>query len=484
MTSKLLISFTLASLLIGTGLSAQETAEDDLGGFETEETTSDNDLDLSGFESEESEQTPEAEIVQTPSNLSINGNIAFKSAYGYFDHSVDGVDYQGFNQAQTALFLQADYKINSDWKVRVSGDAFYDAVYDLRDQPYNDDVLDTYKTQLRLDDTYIQGRITRDMDIKIGRQVVVWGKSDSIRITDVINPLDNRLPGMTDIEDLRLPTGMLKVDYYLGNWNLSAMAIVESRILLESAPRGEYFPVDAIFPAAANVNPFFKLEQPDTSLENMQYAFAANGVFSGWDLSFYAADVFDSKWHIEGTPPNLKRVVSKIQMAGTAINVATGSWLLKSEVAFVNGIRYNSTLDEKQRLDMLVGADYMGIKDSVLSIELANRHVFDYESQMGKPSSPTVPKPDYVQENEVQTAMRATRSFSNDSINATLLLSMFGEKWQYGGFFRASVEYDVMDAVVANFGVIDYLDTDEPERPFTHAISDNDKIFADITYSF
>jgi len=511
MANKLLLSLTLASLLASHTLLAEENMDADLGGFDTETSSSEsfNELDgfgdeeevgddLDGFGDDTSTDKIAVEVQESPSNLSVTGNVAFKTAFGYFNHSVyadkasptpsfpqgellDPVDYQGFNQAQTSIYLQADYKINSDWKVRVSGDAFYDAIYDLRDEPYNQDTLDTYKTQLRFDDTYIQGRLTKDIDIKIGRQLVVWGKSDSIRITDVINPLDNRLPGMTDIEDLRLATTMAKLDYYVGQWNFSAMAIVESRIFLEAAPRGEYFPVDNIFPIAPS--PFFELVQPNVSWDNMQYAIAANGVFSGWDLSFYGADVFDSKWHIVpgDTPQNTKRVVGKIQMLGSAVNIATGSWLLKSEIAFINGVKYNSTDDAKQRLDALIGVDYMGVKDTVLSIELANRHIFDYEVQMGE----AVAKPDYIQENEVQTAMRVTRSFENDSINATLLLSMFGEKWQYGGFFRASVEYDLMDAVVANFGIIDYLDTSEPEiRPFTRAIKDNDKIFADITYSF
>ena len=482
MSSKLLLSLSLSCLLMGNTLGAQEESLDtDLGGFDTEEVTQSDDMgfdDLDGF-GEDSVSTEEdtTEVQEEPSKFSLSGNLAFKTAYGYHKHSVDSVEYQGFNQAQTALYLQADYKINSDWKVRVSGDTFYDTIYDLRDQAYNQDTLDTYRTQLRLDDTYIQGRITRDIDLKVGRQIVVWGKSDSIRITDVINPLDNRLPGMTDIEDLRLPTTMAKIDYYIGKWNLSAMIIGESRIFLEAAPRGEYFPVDSIFPSAPN--PFIELVQVSSSWKNTQYALAANGVFSGWDLSFYAADVLDSKWYID--PDTKKREVAKIQMLGSAINIATGSWLLKSEIAFMNGIKYNSTTDDKQRLDTLIGTDYMGVKDTVLSLELSNRHIFNYEEQMGS----VVAKPDYVQENEVQTALRATRSFSNDSINTTLLLSMFGEKWQYGGFFRASVEYDVMDALVANFGVIDYLDTSEPlERPFTRAIKDNDKVFADITYSF
>ncbi|MBT5934593.1 DUF1302 family protein [Sulfurimonas sp.] len=494
MSTKLLLSLALTSLIASTHLLAQNDTDMDLGGFDTEELTNEDSNDLDGFSDEESETNSNEKVLapKKQSIFSINGNLAFKTSYGYIPHSVKAhqvdtkpVDYSGFNQAQTSLYLQVDGKLSDDWKVRISGDTFYDALYDIRtNNDYNQDTLDDYRTQIRFDDTYIQGRLSRSIDVKVGRQIVVWGKSDSIRITDVINPIDNRLPGMTDIEDLRLSTTMAKLDYYLGQWNFSAMAIGETRTFIESAPRSEFFPVDSIFPGAPD--PFITLENPEISWDNMQYAFAANGIFSGWDLSFYGADVLDSRWHIEGSLPNATREVSKIQMLGSAINIVTGSWLLKSEVAYIDGIKYNSTLDEKARVDTLVGVDYMGIKDSVLSLEIANKRIFDYETQMSGAPTGIIPYvPDYTQEDEVQTAIRATRSFENDSINTTVLLSMFGHNWQYGGFFRASVTYDVVDAVVANFGVIDYIDAAKKEdKPFMNAISNNDRVFADITYSF
>jgi len=496
MLRKLLISVGVASLLLSSISLANETIDDDLSGFDIEEAPSEESADLEGFGDEElseldgfgdeEESASLSEVVsvevEEESMFSLSGNVAFKTSIGYLKHDVKarvsdtkGIEYSGINQAQTSLYLQVDGKLSDDWKVRLSGDVFYDAVYDIySDNDYNDDTLDAYRTQLRLDDTYLQGRLTRDIDIKIGRQIVVWGKSDSIRITDVINPIDNRVPGMTDIEDLRLSVGMFKLDYYWDSWNFSAMAIAESRIMLEAAPRSEFFPVDNVFPLGAP-DPFIELVTPDTSWENMQYAFAANGVFSGWDLSFYAADVLDQKWHID--PNTLTRTVSKIQMLGSALNIAKGSWLLKSEVAYLDGVKYNSTTDAKSRFDALVGVDYMGIKDSVLSLEIANRHIFDYESQM----SELVAKPDYVDEDELQSVIRLTRSFSNDTINATALLSMFGASWEYGGFARIWAEYEIMTALNANFGIVDYIDGD---KPFTKAIKDNDRIFADITYSF
>lgn len=414
----------------------------------------------------------ESAVVETKeSSFKLSGDLAFKIASGYKNHTVDAVGYSGVNQAQTSLYLQLDTKLFDSWKLRVSGDGFYDAIYDIKsDNSYNDEILSAYRTQLRLDDTYISGKVSSKTDLKVGRQIVVWGKSDSIRVTDVINPLDNRLPGMTDIEDLRLSVGMAKLDYYIGSWNLSLMGIFENRIMLEAAPRSEFFPVDEVFAGAPN--PFFELQTPEGSDSDAQYAFAINGTFSGWDLSFYSAHVLDQKWHID--PVDNIRKVGKIDMLGSALNIAAGSWLVKGEAAYLKGVRYNSTVDEKNRLDILLGIDYMGFRDTVFSVEVANRHIFEYEAKMQGGA-------DFVDEDETQTAIRLTRSFANDTVNATALVSMFGQDWEYGGFGRVWVEYELGNALSANFGVVDYIGGD---KPFMSAIENNDRVFADITYSF
>ena len=492
MLAKYLLSISLLSLLTCSALA--DDVSDDLAGFDDEEVLVEEDGDLAGFSDDSDdlsgfaeEETISQEALhvekEKESIFTLSGDLAFKTSAGYKSHrvkayktDVKGIDYSGINQAQTSLYLQLDAKLSHDWKMRISGDAYYDGIYDLNSHnDYNHDTKDEYRTQLRFDDVYLQGRLTPDLDLKVGRQIVVWGKSDSIRITDVINPLDNRLPGMTDIEDLRLSVGMAKFDYYEGDWNYSFMLIAESRIMLEAPARSEFFPVDSVFPTAAP-DPFLELKDTATSWENIQYAMAANGVFSGWDLSFYAADVLDQKWYLDIKTRD--RRVSKVKMLGSAVNIAYGSWLLKSEVAFLNGVRYNSTQDDKNRLDTLVGVDYMGINDTVLSLEIANRHIFDYEAQM---SSESITSPDYVDNNELQTAIRVTRSFVNETINVNALLSMFGGDWQYGGFGRIWVDIELSDGLNASFGVVDYIDGD---RPYIKSISNNDRVFADITYSF
>jgi len=468
--------FALLFLFTCINIEANSDIEADLSGFEVEKST-DMSADLEGFDEPISDE--EDVFTETrQSRFQLSGDLSFKTSAGYKQHKEAAIEYSGINQAQTSLYLQLESKLSDDWKLRISGDMFYDAIYDIYSHnDYSGDILNDYKTQYRLDETYIQGSVTSNIDVKVGRQIVIWGKSDSIRVTDVINPLDNRLPGMTDIEDLRLSVAMAKIDYYIGEWNLSFMAIGESRIMFEAPARSEFFPVDSIF--SASPNPFLRLKKPKSSFDNMQYAVAANGIFSGWDLSFYGAHVLDQKWHfdhVQGSVPisDITRVINKIDMLGSAVNIASGSWLLKSEVAYLSGVAYNSTADEKNRLDILIGFDYSGFRDAVVSLEIANRHIFGYEAQMKNQA-------DYVKKDELQTAIRLTKSFSNDTIDLSALLNMFGSKWESGGFARVWVDYEIVDALSVNFGVVDYIGGD---KPFTEAIKNNDRIFAEISYSF
>ena len=475
MQNKLLNVF-IVFLLSASFIYADTNIEDDLAGFSDGDVSAElsEEFDaLDGFSddafSDDVITSKEKKNQGKQSLVKLSGDIAFKTAYGVKNHKVDSLQYRGFNKVQTALYLQLDAKLNDNFKLRISGDAFYDAIYDLHPNTnYSDDILDAYKTQIRFDDVYIQGSLLDNLDIKFGRQIVIWGKSDSLRVTDVINPLDNREPGLTDIEDLRLPTTMLKLDYYVGDWELSAMAIAESRVMIEAPARSEFFNVDAVFPSAPR--PFLDLDEPSTSVDNMQYAFAANGIFTGWDLSFYAADVFDQKWHIK----NNKRIVSKVKMAGSALNVAYGSWLLKTELAYLKGVKYNTTTDAKNRLDILVGFDYMGFRDTTITFEVVNRHIYDYEAQMQYLS-------DFVEKNELQSAFRYTKSYLNDTLDISFLLNIFGSSFQNGGFGRVWFEYDIVDAVGAEFGYVDYISGD---KPLMDSNKDNDRIFAELKYSF
>ena len=426
--------------------------------------------DLSGFE-EDSVTIVEIEQIKDGAHQ-LKGSLNLSSSYNYAHNAptLGNTDFRGFSRLKTTLDLSLDSKINDKWKSKIEIQAFYDAIYSTKNNFYTNDMIKTYESEFEIQEAYILGSISDNIDLKIGRQIVVWGKSDNIRINDIINPLDNRELAMVDIEDLRLPVFMSKLDYYSGAWNLSAMIIHESRVQKEAANGSDYLPThifikpNAIFPEDIT---------PDSTLRNSQYALSLNGRFTGWDLSFYGAKVLDSKWHFVDNKKS--RTYDLVKMLGVASNIAIGNFLFTSELLYMQDLKFNTTANEKNRLDFLLGVEYSAITDLTLSLEVSQRHIFDYEASM-------VNAPDSSYEDEIQTALRVSYSFNHEKGMLTYLNTLFYDNSNInGGFQRVWLNYDLDDNFEINVGAVDYIGGD---KIVLDAISNNDRFFADISYNF
>ena len=101
---------------------------------------------------------------------------------------------------------------------------------------------------------WVEGPLLPDLDLKLGRQIVNWGRSDTLRVLDVLNPVDNREPGLLDLVDLRLPVGMAKLSYYpFPGWSVTGIAIPEIRFSLDPPLRQRFLPVPGAAPARDHV---------------------------------------------------------------------------------------------------------------------------------------------------------------------------------------------------------------------------------------
>ncbi len=506
------LAWTLSSCLLFTGAVVADELEDALSGFDEFDKApavvpaatsgSDlSDLDESGFDTSPVDpgvsDSGSASQEEKTDWYSLSGYGSVLGAYNYAQKSQSLVapgdmpmDFSGLSRSRIKGGLTLDMKHGDNWQSKFEVVAWYDASWSINGREnYTQDVLDTYESFVDLKDAYIQGSLTKNLDLKFGRQIVIWGKSDSIRITDVINPLDNREPGMVDIEDLRLNETMTRLDYYFGDWGLSAIIIHEPRLEIEAGFGSDYRP-SGIFGEPIPYARFPDRVEPDWNLDNTQYAMSLDGRFTGWDLSLYAANVFDSRFDVELVGAVPLRFYDKINMIGFATNVVSGGWLLKTEAALINDVNYRSS-GRKNRLDALIGFDYSGIKDTVISLELANRHIFDYEEKMLtltlQEAAAQNTFPDFVRQNSVQVALRTSYSFDHDNATVTYLLSLAGGDGPGssfdGGFQRLWIDYKYTDAISLNAGIVDYIGGDSL-IPFYRATEDNDRVFVEAKYSF
>ncbi len=425
--------------------------------------------DLNSYDSDESDD----------SIFSLKGSLKEQIVFNVSHDKPEAgeIDHRGISSLKTEIDLELGVDLYDSWDFFISGNGFYDLAYEINGREnYEKEFLNEYEKEIELRKLYLRGSLTSKLDLKIGRQIVVWGKSDNIRVTDVLNPLDLREPGMTDIEDLRLPVFMTKLDYYWKNWALSSLFIHEHRFNKLPVYGSDFYPL----PISGKKDTI-----PAHTLENTEFAFALSSTFKGFDLAFYIADIYDDtnflalEYKGDGILPVMNH--ARIRMYGFAMNKTFGNWLLKAESALFDDIKLSAykygygliANDHKYtRLDVLGGVEYYGFSNTTIGFEAVDRYYTDFNSQADKSGA---------EEHNVQYAARFSRNFLHDTMELTLVASLYGGRADDGGFFRTGLTYDLSDSVKVGGGFVLY---ESGSAVMLQGIGDNDRIYCNVTYNF
>lgn len=419
---------------------------------------------LSGFDDVEIELSPT--VPEPPSLLDhISGYAKLFSAVNT-THSPPGPDYgdwYGLSALRLETVLEVTYQF-SDWKIFCGVRGFYDFAYSINGrQTFTSEVLNNYETELELQEAFLQGALSDHVDLKIGRQIVVWGRSDNFRVTDVLNPLDNRDIGITDIENIRLPLGMIKLDLFLGDWNIDIISILEHRYD-ENPVYGHYlYPVNA--PPSSEII-------PSNTLDNSEIGVEISKTFSGWDFSLYGGHFYnDQATYLSTTPLIMKH--EKISMLGTSLGLARGNVLYIVELAHFNDIRFMNSEQGYARTDLLVGFEYSGWTETTIAMDYVRRHLHQFNTVLEH--SPEKPK-----ETEHGVALRISSDFLHDTLQLTGLIMVYGEHNQYEAMERVTLRYNIVDDWSVTTGLVLYQARDNRSLEYDDTV----RAFLELRYDF
>jgi len=174
----------------------------------------------------------------------------------------------------TLLQSTLRYQPQSQWQQwRV--DAVLRARYESELEP------DPYK-EVDLREFYLSQN-TEHYSLKLGRQQVVWGKTDGLRLLDVVNPLDLREFVLDEYVDSRIPLWMLNNEWYVGDNSIQFLLIPDLTFDRLAKPGGRFY-------FAPDVPPGFQSQVLDTqkpaqSPKNWQYALKWARQVGEWDLT-------------------------------------------------------------------------------------------------------------------------------------------------------------------------------------------------------
>jgi hypothetical protein len=498
----------VASLLAATLAFAEgDDLEDLMGGFE-------DDFEASALEFEPApddaqvagpawlERLPFGGWIRRHTDLS--GSLASGAVFSMLDHDAPhgdrptspadpqdqlgrSSDFGGLSRLDLDGMLRLDVDLPREWTIRAEALGWYDFAYRIKGRgDYGGPVLDVYEWQVDAGEVYASGPLHPILDLTVGRKIVNWGRSDTFRIVDVVNPLDNKEPGRVDIEDLRRPRTMVKLDAATGPWNAEALVVVESRFDRNPPPGSDFYPDLSRFAAAPGFIVTFPVESESNFARVPGVAGRFEGNFSGWDFGLFGAWVDETSRVVDVVEtllgPALSLEPNRFGMLGVAGNLTRGAWLGKAEVAWLSDVRLLRTRpgapvtlwsDDKQRVDSMVGIEWYGPDSLTAALEIVNRHWLDL------PRDPLLP--DFFEQSTFETGLRISRPFFRERLDVTLLGLVFGERAQDGGLFRASAEWEIDDAWKTEGGVLLFLDG--PKKAIG-AYDQNDRVFIELKYSF
>jgi len=120
-------------------------------------------------------------------------------------------------------------------------------------------------------------------DIRAGKQIIVWGVADGLRVTDLISPMDYTEFLAQDYDDIRIPVGALRLRYLRDSWSLEAVVV----------PVPEFFklPTDPANPWSVGTLP--PEVRPDPLAKNMEYGVRFACFPGGVDFSLMALRTWD-----------------------------------------------------------------------------------------------------------------------------------------------------------------------------------------------
>ncbi len=115
---------------------------------------------------------------------------------------------KSFLQLEGTLIVSPNVKVYSRWR------GSYDASFDFKGQEkFSQAVIDDQRLENEIRELYVDIR-QGPLFLRLGKQQVVWGESDGLRLADIINPLDFRWHYfLEDWQDIRQGLPMIRAIY-------------------------------------------------------------------------------------------------------------------------------------------------------------------------------------------------------------------------------------------------------------------------------
>ena len=286
------------------------------------------------------------------------------------------------------------------------------------------------------------------LDIRAGRQIIVWGRADKVNPTDVWSSRDYKLL-VTDDEDQRLGASAVQLTWNSGIYHLIGIWQPEWRTpVYPVPPLAPGFSVQSLDPRGATDQLGLKL---DHSGEGVDWSISyAHTLDSTPDLSILSSGV-------NGTLLGLK--FQSVDTVGGDFSVPVGEYGLRGEIAHsqTHNEGGNDPLTHKRNLFAVLGIERTFGGEFNVNAQYLYKRVFNFQdpATLSDPLMAGLAEQENVLSNQLAPNMHgASLRFDDKLLNETLEIETAAVLWSpRGGYaLRPKVSYAFSDRIKGILG--------------------------------
>jgi len=444
-------------------------------------------------------------------DLETSGYLKNETAYRFREP-------RSYTKIKNFVYFDSRYTPN-DWaKMVFVGRAYYDLVYDMfeydtisaRNKRDIDQPLafvenlskekDSPVAEIR--ELYVQLE-NDNMDVRIGKQFVIWGVLTGVRVVDEMNPMNFREFITPALLDYRTPLWSMKSNFYFGDSSSFQLLWIPEMRFHEPAPPGSEWELFQTVPGTQYPKSFV-LGNSEVGLKletTVKDAAVSLSYFSTWDD--FPVLFRDAKVATSGVieDPTFYPRYRRMRMFGSTLDMPLMGQVLKMEAAYVLGKYFglkavdrdgdgkldNQGVLRRSHIRLGAGMDFNFLRTEV-SPSVTQWIIRNYDTAILQDKFDT----------SVNLFLRKTFLKRNTAFELlAIYLLNFDElylkpklSFSPASTFQVSVGLDLFYGQMSRFGVIarDGKPTEliliEQRARFIGNFSGNDRIFTEFKYSF
>ena len=296
--------------------------------------------------------------------------------------------------------------------------------------------------------------------LRVGNQIIARGESNLLISSDIANPRDLSTIGLQDLDDIRLHIPSILAAYNIGSVKQEIIVFLDEKRNKVARPGTAFDPAAAFLGASIITN-------ASPVQNNISYSLRNKILLSGFELDLSLGEYNNKQLStlsssVSGNVTTLNTEQDRIIFLGLSGNIAFSDFVLKFDTSHKKGKRfpYSNPLvgpwSENEVSEFSLSADYSGLRDLSINIELASAYIHNHSAQIAN------------KQNEYGYSLRFDWRLYNDLLDISLQhANILGDN---GSFSSVSAVYELSDSINigSKFISFDSYNSTQQLYPYRH----------------